>query len=226
LIKQTSNAAETRDRLGLKYEIARKAIHLSSLSIVVIYCHISRDFALMLLLPLFLGFFLVDILKNFFPPVTAWYHRNFGAMLREHELIGGKPHLNGATCITMSALLLVLFFPKVIAITAFSMVAISDTVAAIVGKIYGRHRFGDKSLEGSAAFFISALIVAAIVPNLDIRAGIVMAITATVIEAFVIRIGWFKVDDNLTIPLLSAATGLITYQIFLPLQIEALSFCR
>ena len=91
------------DRLKLRYEVARKTIHLSSLSIPVIYYFISRDVALLLLVPLFAGFFLVDLLKNFYSPVSKWYHSTFDAMLRTHEL-EKKPYLNGATYITLGAL--------------------------------------------------------------------------------------------------------------------------
>ena len=198
---------EEIDRLELRYEVARKAIHLSSLSIPVIYWFISRELALLLLLPLFSGFFLIDLLKNFFTPVSEWYHKTFDSMLRTHELERTKMHLNGATYIVMAALLLVLFFPKIIAVTAFSLVAVSDTLAAIIGKSFGKHRFGQKSIEGSAAFFLSALVVISIVPGLNLFIGLIMAATATLTEAFMVRIGKFKIDDNLSIPLFSAVVG-------------------
>jgi len=224
--RQPGNTENRSDRLGLRAEVARKAIHLSSISIAVIYCHISRDLALLLLVPLFTGFFLVDMLKNISEPVSAWYHRSFGAMLRHHELERNHFHLNGATCITLSALLLVLFFPKVIAVAAFSMVALSDTVAALAGKAFGKHRFGHKSLEGSAAFLLSSILIVAVVPNLHIKAGIVMALSATITEAFEVRIAGFKIDDNLTIPIFSAGAGLLCYALFFPEQLALLSHCR
>ena len=171
------------DRLKLRYEVARKTIHLSSLSIPVIYYFISRDVALLLLVPLFAGFFLVDLLKNFYSPVSKWYHSTFDAMLRTHEL-EKKPYLNGATYITLGALLLVIFFPKIIVIATFSMVSISDTFAAVIGKAFGKHRFGEKSIEGSIAFFLSALVIIAVVPELNIVIGLVMAIAATLTETF------------------------------------------
>jgi len=198
---------EEIDRLELRYEVARKAIHLSSLSIPVIYSFITQELALLLLLPLFSGFFLIDLLKNFFAPVSLWYHKTFDVMLRSHELDKTKAHLNGATYIVMAAVLLVLFFQKNIAVTALCLVAVSDTLAAIIGKSFGKHRFGQKSVEGSAAFFLSALVVISFVPNLNLFTGIVMAITATLTEAFLVRIGPFKVDDNLSIPLASAVAG-------------------
>ncbi|MEI7694725.1 MAG: phosphatidate cytidylyltransferase [Chlorobium sp.] len=203
------------DRLELRYEVARKAIHLSSLSIPVIYWFINRELALLLLVPLFCGFFVIDLLKNFSGTVSTWYYKAFGSMLRTHELQGNKAYLNGATHIVMAALLLVLFFPKIIAVTAFTLVAVSDTIAAIVGKIFGRHRFGKKSLEGSMAFFLSALLIVAVVPGLNLFVGVAMSITATITEAFIVRFGDFKIDDNLAIPLFSATVGLLGTLLFL-----------
>ena len=210
------------DRLKLRYEVARKAIHLSSISIPVIYYFITREIALLLLVPLFAGFFLVDLLKNFYPPVAKWYHSTFDAMLRTHEL-EEKPYLNGATYITMGALLLVLFFPKIIVIASFAMVSVSDTFAAIIGKAFGKHRFGEKSVEGSIAFFLASLGIVAVVPELNIFIGLAMAITATVTEAFMVRIGNYKIDDNLSIPIVSASVGILCYMLVLPEQIPFLS---
>lgn len=222
----TGTGRHRRDeRGGLKSEIARKAIHLSSLSIAIIYCHITRELALVLLTPLFAGFFIVDFLKNHIPAVSAWYHRTFDAMLREHELGRETAHFNGATFITFSALMLVLLFPKMIAIAAFSLVAVSDTLAALVGKKFGRHKIGEKSLEGSAAFLLSAIVIVFVVPRISPAAGIVMALCATLVEAMSLRIGAFKVDDNLTIPLAAALSGYLYYLLFLPSLLPGLSAC-
>ncbi|TLU82233.1 MAG: phosphatidate cytidylyltransferase [Chlorobium sp.] len=217
---------EINDRLDLPYEIARKAIHLSSLSIPLIYCHISRDLALTILLPLFAGFLTIDLMKNFISPVSKWYHDTFSSILREHELESRHIQFNGATCIMMSAVFLVFFFPKVIAVACFSMVAVSDTFASIAGKTIGKHRFGKKSLEGSIAFLLSAIIIVLFVPGLDPRIGILMAVAGTVTEAFVVSIGSYRIDDNLTIPAVSASLGMLFYHLFLPGKIDLLDFCR
>ena len=202
---------EENAQLALRYEIARKAIHLSSISIPLIYWFISRDLALLLLTPLFAGFVIIDLLKNVVQPISRWYHRTFDAMLRSHELNEEKFTFNGATYMVLSALLLVLFFPKVIAVTAFAMVAISDTMAAIVGRTLGRHRFGHKSIEGSVAFLLSALVIVTVVPGIPAIIGIAMAITATIAEAIAGQVSHLKIDDNLVIPLTSASVGLLLY---------------
>jgi dolichol kinase len=226
-VPQAERRAKTEDthHLDFRFEFARKAIHLSSLIIVIIYCHISRELALLILSPIVAGFFLVDVLKNFVPFLSIWYHETFDSMLRKHELEKNHIHLNGATCITLSALFLIALFPKIIAITSFSMVAVSDTVAALAGRKFGKHRFGEKSIEGSLAFLISSIIIVSIIPNINIAIGLAMAVTATLAEAVVIRIRGFKLDDNITIPLVSAVVGILCYMLFLPSQIESLSSC-
>lgn len=210
---------------SFKFELARKLIHLSSISIAIIYCAITKELALLLLVPLFTGFLLVDLLKNFIPPLSRWYHDTFDPMLREHEREKEPLQFNGATYITFSALLLVLFFPKLIAITCFSMVAISDTMAALVGKKFGRHKIGEKSLEGSLAFLVSALAIVMVVPHLDLKAGIITAISATFVEALTLRINNYKVDDNLTIPLVSALVCHLYYILVLPDELPTLEIC-
>jgi dolichol kinase len=222
---KTGKIDRDHNHLDFRYEFARKAIHLSSLLIPLIYCRISRELALMILTPLTAGFLLVDILKNFVPVISTWYHGTFAPMLRQHELQKDRIHLNGATWITLSAFILIAIFPKMIAVTAFAMVSVSDTMAALVGRKFGKHRFGEKSLEGSLAFFVSAFAIAAVMPGVLLPAGVVMAIAGTVAEAMDIRIRGFKIDDNITVPMASAIAGLYCYLWFFPASMGALSTC-
>ena len=52
-----------------------------------------------------------------------------------------------------------------IVLTAFAILIVSDTAAALIGRKFGKHPFHGKSVEGTTAFFISALIVVAIAPK-------------------------------------------------------------
>lgn len=83
----------------------------------------------------------------------------------------------------IAALINVLLFPMQIAISTIIVATISDALAAIVGKSLGRHRFKNgKSIEGSAAFFLSALLVFYFFVPLPL--AIVGAIAGTVVEFF------------------------------------------
>jgi len=117
----------------------------------------------------------------------------------------------------LSALITVLIFPKVIFITAFSILIISDTSAALFGRKYGKHKFLAKSLEGSSAFFVSAIVVVLATPKVtgsftEYLIGFVAALVATFGEN--LSYGW--ADDNFVIPLSAGLTMWILYQLLLP----------
>ncbi|MEW5800037.1 MAG: dolichol kinase [Bacteroidota bacterium] len=181
-------------------EIARKGIHLSSLSIPVIYYFIERDLALQLLVPITLAFLTVDLLRYYHKPTAELFYKIFGFMLRKHEQDGKSKRLNGATNVLIAATLCVIIFPKLIVLTAFTILIVSDTFAALVGRKFGKRKFLQKSVEGSLTFFITALIVIAVTPKVE-RAvteyaiGAVAALIGTIVEA-----GSWKIDDNLSVP--------------------------
>ena len=187
--------------IDYRYEVARKSIHLFSLSIPIIYFFISRQFALCLLLPVTAAFLITDTARYYIPSVSRWFYKWFGWLLRRHETDHKKKRLNGATNVLLSASFCVILFPKIIVLNAFAILIISDTTSALIGRRFGRHRFIGKSLEGSLAFFISAVLVVLIAPKVDYlrmeyALGIIAALVGTVVEALPL-----KIDDNITIPL-------------------------
>jgi dolichol kinase len=202
--------------IDYRFEIVRKGIHLFSLSIPVIYYFISQQLALCLLLPLTAVFIIIDMARYYIPVVSQWFYKWFGWLLRRHETDIKKKRLNGASYVLISALLCVLIFPKIIAINAFTILIISDTTAALLGRRFGRHRFLGKSLEGSLAFFVSAVIVILIAPKvseipMEYVIGIIAAGIGTVVEALPI-----KIDDNISIPITVGFSLWCLYLLLLP----------
>ncbi len=215
--------SESREQIDYKNELARKAIHLASILIPVIYFHITKEIALMILVPMSLGFLLVDLLKMFVRPVADLYYRYFGALLRPHELDTTQRNFNGATYVTLSAALVVWLFPKMIAIAAFAILILADTAAALVGRKIGKVRIGAKTLEGSIAFLLFALLVVFATPRLNPAVGLVIAVSATIAELYPIKLGNWSIDDNLSIPLVSATAGMICYILFIPHELALLN---
>lgn len=202
--------------IDYKAEIFRKSIHLCSLSIPIIYYFISREKALLLLVPITLIFLVVDLLRHFHASTGKIFYEVFGWMLRSHEFDQTKKRLSGATHVLISATLCVLIFPKLITITSFAILIVSDSAAALVGRRFGRRKFLKKSLEGSAAFFFTALIVIAATPKVSSEAGeyviaVLAAAFATVIEAMSVGI-----DDNLSIPISVGIVMWMLYSVFYP----------
>jgi dolichol kinase len=197
--------------INFRNELARKAIHLFSLSIPLIYFFISRSLALALLVPLTAAFVGIDLARFYIPIVSRWFTRWFGWLLRKHEQDINVKRLNGASHVLISAALCVLLFPKIITINAFTILIISDSTSALFGRRFGRHRFLGKSLEGSMAFFVSAVIVILAAPKvqyipMEYIIGIIAAAVGAVVEAASVHI-----DDNLSIPL---SVGIVMWGLY------------
>jgi len=198
-------------------ELVRKLIHLSSLSIPITYYFISTQTAATILGVLTAIALLLDLARHFHPSVGNIFYKIFGFLLRKHEVNEKQKNLNGATYVLISALVGVIIFPKIIFITAFSILIISDSMAALIGRKFGRHTFLLKSLEGTLAFFVSACIVVLFTPKIgnfpeEYIIGFAAAFVGTIIENISSRL----IDDNLSIPLSIGFTMWILYLAILP----------
>ncbi len=198
-------------------EVVRKLIHLCSLSIPIIYYFISKQNAI-IILSIVAGIALIlDLSRYYFKTLAKVFYDIFGFLLREHEVDHKKRNLNGATYVFISALICVIIFPKVLFITAFSILIISDTVAALIGRKFGKHKFLAKSFEGTLSFFISASIVVLFTPKIEGNmTEFLIGFFAAGVGAIVENISFGFADDNLSIPLSVGLTMWALYLIFLP----------
>jgi dolichol kinase len=198
-------------------EIVRKGIHLFSLSIPLVYYFISKPTALTILAPLTAAAVLFDLARHFYHPARELSHSVFGPIMRRHEKDADKKNLTGASYVLVSATLCVFLFPKLVFLTAFSILIISDSAAALIGRRFGRRPFLAKSLEGSTAFLLSALAVVAVAPKAaglpaEYLIGAAGALVGTVVEG-----AGIGVDDNLSIPVTIGLTMWGLYGLLLPL---------
>jgi len=195
----------TPGQISMSNEIRRKLIHLSSIGIPILYWFLTREQALWLLIPLALGAVLIELLRRRFTGFERRFSSLFGALLRPHESgTAARLEINGATFVLISAALCVLIFPKVIAITAFAVLIVSDTASALYGRRFGKRRFFHKSVEGSTAFFVTAMLVVLVMTRVSgeswefVVVGLVASLVATLVEA--VSHGGGSIDDNLSIP--------------------------
>ena len=155
--------------------------------------------------------------RHFNRDFGKFFYKFFGFLLRKHEVDHNKKNFNGATYVFISALICAIIFPKIFFITAFSILIISDSMAALIGRKFGKHKFLSKSLEGTVAFFISACIVVMFTPKLSgIAVEYYIGIIASAVGAIVENISFGFADDNLSIPISIGLTMWILYIIMLP----------
>ena len=181
-------------------ELLRKVLHLGSLSIPIIYYFTSRSTALVIFIPLTLFALFIDISRHYIPAIARLVFSLFDPIIRPHERKGGL--LSGATYVFISAIFCVLVFPKLITITAFSILIVSDASSALVGRAFGRHRLFDKSLEGTLAFIVSAWLVILLTPKagplpVEYAIAAFAAVVGGLAEAASVSL---HLDDNFSVP--------------------------
>ena len=197
-------------------EVVRKTIHLCSLAIPLVYYWISKAQALSILIPLALVLGVADVARLYHPATGRLYSKYLGFLLRPHERTEHGRKLNGATFVLLSAIICVTIFPKVIVITAFAVLIICDTSAALIGRRFGRHPLFHKSFEGTGAFILSGFIVVALAPKVAWLPAEYAIGAAAVVVGAIVEASPIPLDDNLSIPLSTGTLMWLMYAAFLP----------
>jgi dolichol kinase len=190
--------SNSSDQIPFTGELARKATHLGALVIPGGYHILRLDKADMLaiMIPITLLMILIDISRlRDWAIYRSFMGRFVTPMIRDHEHAGD---FSGATYILLSVCLTVALYSKPIAVAALAFIIVGDVFAALIGRKFGRHRFGRKSVEGSLACLVGTLVVALLVPEMALPVSVFGAVVATITEA-----ASFRIDDNISVPIVS-----------------------
>jgi len=165
---------------------------------------VDRQGALMLLVGLGGPFVLLDYARLKMPRLNTAALKLFGTLMRREELL----RLSANTYYIFAMTLLVLVFPKPVALISILYLAAGDPLAAIVGTRWGRNPVvGGKSWEGTLAnFAVSALatflygyflmtLAPGTLVTLTLLGGAISAVSELVP---------LPLNDNLTFPVIAA----------------------
>jgi dolichol kinase len=193
---------DTPEQKDITYneEVMRKAVHVFSVIIPLFYFILPRSTMLIVLSSVAAGAIFMDISRM--SGMAIWSKlliKPFGSMIRPKEREG----FTGASYIISTDVLVILLFAKPVAICAMAFIALGDSAAAVVGRRWGFHKYGKKSLEGSLGFFLAAAGAGVafhfLYPGqLPLIVSISGAFVATIVEAMSVRS-----DDNMTVPTIS-----------------------
>ncbi len=127
-------------------------------------------------------------LKNYIRP--KWLN----LLIKEAE----KKRPTGSFFFLLSCLTLTIFFEERVAIMSMFILSLSDPLAALVGQRIGKKRVMGKSLEGSFSFLLLSCAILYLGGEVLMKT-ILVSLIATIVEIFST-----KLDDNLTVPLVTA----------------------
>ncbi|MEO0293396.1 MAG: hypothetical protein ABIN61_04130 [candidate division WOR-3 bacterium] len=142
----------------------------------------------------------IEVIRHLSPNLWKVMVEHSHGILREKEGF----IISGTTAFLLSNAIVIAFFKKWIAIVSLSYMLFGDAAASIIGTKYGKIKIGEKTLEGSLAFFITTMIIALIFSEwikvpIHLIILIFGAIAATIGEALPL-----KINDNFTVALISA----------------------
>lgn len=143
--------------MPLKQEIFRKIFHLFLTIIPVLFVKFGKVDFLKFFAPCALIIILLDYARIKFSNINKFCAFIFKLIMRDKELNHNK--LSGMSWAFGSALINFTIFHPIIAITGFSILIFSDSMAAVIGKSIKSRPFYQKSLAGSLTFFITAILV-------------------------------------------------------------------
>ena len=180
--------------IDLSVESGRKLFHLLATVFPLFYYVAGRKWAAPIFAALAVAAVSVEISRLRFPRVQSSVMRVFGRIMRGIE----ERRVSGATYVLLGLAASALLFEPPIALSVMLMVTVSDAVAAIVGRRFGKPVLWGKSWAGSAAFFVTALVIVFLVPGVGFVPGVVGATSGTIVELLPL-----PVDDNLAVPVLA-----------------------
>jgi len=182
-----------------KDEIKRKGFHLLTLIYVFGYWYLEKPVVVWGLAIAIFVVAMLEFLRFKVPACNNFFCKNFKGFYRPEE----ADKISGLIWTLLGALITALIFPnRYMVMASFLYLAFGDSVAALAGKSFGRHKsFAGKSVEGSIACFIACFIAGLFLFNWKFAfAG---ALIATIVES----IPW-KMNDNFWMQIINA--GLLT----------------
>ena len=185
-------------QFSFQRELLRKSLHL----VIIIFPLLLLEFGKTVCLPYFLSisllFIALDISRLKFAQVEELYNKLFAIVTKDYE----QSKLTSASYVFLALLITTFLFNEYIAAAGLIIMILADPMASLFGRLFGNFKLvGNKTIEGSIAFFITASIVLLIL-GFSSYYVIIVALGSTCVELFSKEI---KVDDNFLIPLLSSS---------------------
>ena len=158
----------------------------------------------------------MEISRRFSDTINGHLMKLFGPVAHPHE----RFRVNSATWYTTALLMLASFMEPLACSLAVAVLAVSDPMAAIIGRRFGRHKItAGRTLEGSLAFVVTGVlaafgVMAVYYPELSLGAMALYAFGGAVPGA-IAEVVSERIDDNFSIPMtVACGVTVVTWLFF------------
>lgn len=177
----------------------RVAIRPVALLFLLFYFVYSRTVALILIGIVSLCFISLDLFRVLHKQTNVLLTEKIKVIFRKDE----EKKFSSMTIFLISTFIIVLLFEIEIAITALVFLTFGDMFSKIFGLAFGRHKYFNKSLEGTLAYIgIVVISIYVLYTMLDMNLFILVVggVAATLSETLPLGI-----NDNFTVPIISGS---------------------
>lgn len=178
------------------------------------YVYLPQAVSLTILVVSWFLFVPFDFLRQKNVAINDWAIHAFKPIMRQSEV----KKLAGTTFLLSGVLIVDIFFPRPVVALTLLFLAFADPIASYFGILYGKDKiFGHKSIQGfMAAFFVCAALTFfyLLYHNYLIDRLILVSLFAGLVGAFAELVPVGKLDDNLTLPVMSAVGLTILFYFF------------
>lgn len=183
-------------------------------SMFLAYVYLPQAVSLTILVVSWFLFVPFDFLRQKNVAINDWAIHAFKPIMRQSEV----KKLAGTTFLLSGVLIVDIFFPRPVVALTLLFLAFADPIASYFGILYGKDKiFGHKSIQGfMAAFFVCAALTFfyLLYHNYLIDRLILVSLFAGLVGAFAELVPVGKLDDNLTLPVMSAVGLTILFYFF------------
>ena len=188
-------------------EFYRKSIHLLGLIFPIFYHFSKKNTMIVLIITLLVISFIFDKIRVKFNLLNYKFFKKIGLsqIYRIHE----QKSYSALTFAFVGMLICLLISSKPVFNLAISILILSDTNAAIIGKLFGKTKINDKSLEGSIAFFATSCVISCAITIIYefnykfLLISFLASFFSTIVELYSKN---SKLNDNMTIPITVSIT--------------------
>ncbi|HLD57438.1 MAG TPA: hypothetical protein VJA47_03975 [archaeon] len=184
-------------------EFKRQVVHAAGIVFILLAFFMEKWLAIVLFADIVVFFLLYGELIHTTKKSIFGFRKHFLGLERK----GVRPFF-GALLFYLGCLITFILFPTRIAVAACCILAIGDSLSTIIGMKFGKVKiYNKRTLEGSLAFFASALLISLVF--VDFRLALIGAFAGTLTELFgsstKLKNKFWLFDDNLLIPIISGA---------------------
>lgn len=180
----------------------------------LIYGHVSRPVGLGLLCFGMIVFIGGDFLRQKYPSLNDFVVHVFGPIMRQNE----ANRLAGTSFLIVGVTLVVAFFPRDIVSLTLLFLCFADPLASYVGIRFGKEKIlGNKTIQGFLAAFVTCMACAYFFMSWKDYPSdrlLIFSLFAGLVGSLAELIPIANLDDNLTLPIVSASGLWVLFYFF------------